>query len=380
MNTYAPYETPPPGRRLPLLGGVMLGLVAGWLLVGQIRGGTSLEGGIPRAITPRGDLASDEKSTIELFQSSSQSVVYITSKAVRREPVGMFRVLEVPEEGTGSGFIWDNDGHIVTNFHVIQRAQEVLIRLPDRSSWKARLVGYEPSKDIAVLKTDAPAGELRPVPIGRSDDLQVGQKVYAIGNPFGFDQTLTTGVVSALGRTIRNPAGQTIDGVIQTDAAINPGNSGGPLLDSAGRLIGMNTMIYSPSGTSAGIGFAVPVDTINEVVPQLIAHGRVVRPYLGITIVPENYVRSWGYKGVLIGDVVEGAGAAEAGFRGTRVARDGTIIPGDLIIAIDERKIENYDDLRLALDKYKPGDTVTVRYLRENEERTAEVRLQAANP
>ena len=379
VNDYGTTQVQMPSRRLPLLGGVLLGLAGGWLLVGQIRGAGVSTNATPRVVTARGELASDEKSTIDLFQTSSRSVVYITSKAVRREPIGMFRVLEVPEEGTGSGFIWDEQGHIVTNYHVIRGAQEVLVRLSDRSSWKAKLVGVEPSKDIAVLAIEAPAGDLRPVPVGRSSDLQVGQKVFAIGNPFGFDQTLTTGVVSALGRSIRNPMGQTIDGVIQTDAAINPGNSGGPLLDSAGRLIGMNTMIYSPSGTSAGIGFAVPVDTVNEVVPQLIAHGRVIRPYLGITIVPENYVRAWGLKGVLIESVVDGTGAAEARLRATRVARDGRILLGDLIVGINDAPVASYDDLRAALENYKPGEDVTVRFIRDNKEQTAKVKLQAAN-
>ena len=379
VNDFRTTQMQPPSRRLPLLGGVLLGLAGGWLLVGQIRGAGVSPDATPRVVTARGDLASDEKSTIDLFQTSSRSVVYITSKAVRREPIGMFRVLEVPEEGTGSGFIWDEQGHIVTNYHVIRGAQEVLVRLSDRSSWKAKLVGVEPSKDIAVLAIEAPSGELRPVPVGRSSDLQVGQKVFAIGNPFGFDQTLTTGVVSALGRSIRNPMGQTIDGVIQTDAAINPGNSGGPLLDSAGRLIGMNTMIYSPSGTSAGIGFAVPVDTVNEVVPQLIAHGRVIRPYLGITIVPENYVRAWGLKGVLIESVVEGTGAAEARLRATRVARDGRILLGDIIVGINDATVASYDDLRAALENYKPGEDVTVRFIRDNKEQTAKVKLQASN-
>jgi len=379
VNDYGTTQVHLPSRRLPLLGGVLLGLAGGWLLVGQIRGAGVSSNAAPRIVTARGELASDEKSTIDLFQTSSRSVVYITSKAVRREPIGMFRVLEVPEEGTGSGFIWDEQGHIVTNFHVIRGAEEVLVRLSDRSSWKARLVGVEPSNDIAVLAIEAPAGDLRPVPVGRSSDLQVGQKVFAIGNPFGFDQTLTTGIVSALGRSIRNPMGQTIDGVIQTDAAINPGNSGGPLLDSAGRLIGMNTMIYSPSGTSAGIGFAVPVDTVNEVVPQLIAHGRVIRPYLGITMVPDNYVRAWGLKGVLIESVVEGTGAAEARLRPTRVARDGHILLGDLIVGINDAPVASYDDLRAALENYKPGEVVTVRFIRDNMEQTAKVKLQAAN-
>jgi len=216
------------------------------------------KGAEPRAVTARGDLAEDEKGTISLFKAVSPSVVYITTMAVRQEFFSL-RALEVPQ-GAGSGFVWNDNGYIVTNYHVIAEAQGARVTLADRSTWSAQLVGAEPDKDIAVLKIDAPKHLLPPIPLGTSSDLQVGQKVFAIGNPFGFDQTLTTGVISGLGREIESATHRLIQGVIQTDAAINPGNSGGPLLDSAGRVIGINTAIVSPSGAYAGIGFAVPVD------------------------------------------------------------------------------------------------------------------------
>ncbi|HTS03462.1 MAG TPA: trypsin-like peptidase domain-containing protein, partial [Thermoanaerobaculia bacterium] len=209
----------------------------------------------PRPVTARGDLASDEKATIELFQRCSPSVVYITTLA--RRPVNFFEMTEVAQ-GTGSGFVWDRQGHIVTNFHVIENSDSLVVTLADQSNWKATLVGAEPDKDLAVLRIGAPEAKLPPILVGTSHDLKVGQKVFAIGNPFGLDETLTTGIVSALGRTIESVTGRKIQDVVQTDAAINPGNSGGPLLDSAGRLIGVNTQIASPSGASAGIGFAVP--------------------------------------------------------------------------------------------------------------------------
>jgi S1-C subfamily serine protease len=228
--------------------------------------------GEPRVVTARGDLAAEEKANIELFRQASPSVVYITVLSRRLDAFSL-NVYEIPE-GTGSGFIWDDQGHIITNFHVIRNAQAAQVTLADHSTYNAGLVGIAPNKDLAVLKIDAPKKLLRPLPIGTSHDLVVGQKTFAIGNPFGLDQTLTTGVVSALGREIRSATRQPIAGVIQTDAAINPGNSGGPLLDSAGRLIGVNTAIYSPSGAYAGIGFAIPVDTVNEVIPLLIRQGK----------------------------------------------------------------------------------------------------------
>ncbi len=253
-------------------------------------------GGAAR-ITPRGDLAADEKSMIAIFRQASPSVVHITTLAVRQDAFS-FDVLQIPQ-GTGSGFVWDADGHVVTNFHVIQEADAATVTMADHSNWKAHLVGAYPDKDLAVLRVDAPPASLHPIPIGTSHDLQVGQKVFAIGNPFGLDQSLTTGIISALGREIQSVTQRPIKDVIQTDAAINPGNSGGPLLDSAGRLIGVNTAIYSPSGVSAGIGFAIPVDEVNRLVPQLIRHGRVIRPGLGIQVGPDRLAAELGLSGVL---------------------------------------------------------------------------------
>ena len=234
----------------------------------------------PRAVTARGELFSGEKSTIALFRQASPAVVNITAIGVQRD-LFTLNLYQIPQ-GTGSGFVWDTRGNIITNFHVIQNADTAQVTLADQSNWKARVVGVAPDKDLAVLRIDAPANRLPPIPLGTSKDLQVGQSVFAIGNPFGLDQTLTTGVISALNREIESVTRRPIQGVIQSDAAINPGNSGGPLLDSAGRLIGVNTAIYSPSGASAGIGFAIPVDTVNRIVPELIRSGKVTRPGLGV--------------------------------------------------------------------------------------------------
>jgi S1-C subfamily serine protease len=236
----------------------------------------------PRVVQARGNLAEDERSTIELFENSRDSVVFITTRQ-RVMDAWSRNIFSVPS-GTGSGFIWDDLGHIITNLHVIKGASEAIVRLADGRDYKASLVGASPAHDIAVLKIGIGFQRPAPVPLGSSHDLKVGQKVFAIGNPFGLDWTLTTGIVSALDRSLPGSDGRTIDNLIQTDAAINPGNSGGPLLDSAGRLIGINTAIYSPSGASAGIGFSVPVDTVNRVVPQIISRGKYIRPALGITV------------------------------------------------------------------------------------------------
>jgi S1-C subfamily serine protease len=379
------YPPPPPRRRGgPIFLPVLLGLLAGWLvftLLQRTPGGTrvapapgALKGAVaePRPVTARGDLASDEKSTIELFERCSPSVVYITSLA--RRPVNFFEATEVAQ-GTGSGFVWDRQGHVVTNFHVIQNSDSLVVTLADQSDWKATIVGAEPDKDLAVLRIGAPEAKLPPILVGTSRDLKVGQKVFAIGNPFGLDETLTTGIVSALGRTIDAVTARKIQGVIQTDAAINPGNSGGPLLDSAGRLIGVNTQIASPSGASAGIGFAVPVDTVNEVVPQLIAHGRVIRPRLGIAPAQEGVLRRLGLEGVLVASVQEGTGAARAGLRGFRRGPDGSILIGDVIVGVAGKKVASYDDLVSALEKQKIGDAVPVRILRDDREMTVDVTL-----
>lgn len=328
----------------------------------------------PRAIAPRGDLTVDEKSTIALFRRASPSVVYITTLTVARDFFTL-NLLQIPE-GTGSGFVWDDAGNIVTNFHVIQNADAAQVTLADHSTWKARRVGMAPDKDLAVLRVDAPKSRLHPIPIGSSKDLKVGQKVIAIGNPFGLDQTLTTGVISALGREIESVTRLPIKGVIQTDAAINPGNSGGPLLDSAGRLIGVNTAIYSPSGASAGIGFAIPVDTVNRVVPQLIRYGKIIRPGLGVQVAEDQLTRELGLTGVLIVDVAPGSPAAKAGIRPTMRGALGRVKLGDVIIAIDGKKIESVNDLFLLLEQYKVGDMITIAVLRDGKRRQVKVTLE----
>src|SRR5262247_4675204 len=251
-----------------------------------------------RAVVPRGDLAPGEKSTITLFRQAAPSVLHITAISVQRD-LFTLNLYQIPE-GTGSGFVWDHSGNIITNFHVIQNADVAQVTLGDQTTWKARRVGVAPDKDIAVLRIDAPTNRLQPIPIGTSKDLQVGQSVFAIGNPFGLDQSLTTGVISALGREIESVTRRPIQGVIQTDAAINPGNSGGPLLDSAGRMIGMNTAIYSPSGASSGIGFAIPVDIVNRVVPELIRFGRVTRPGIGVQLVDDQLAQELGAPGPIV--------------------------------------------------------------------------------
>ena len=336
----------------------------------------------PRAITPRGNLAEDEQTTIELFDEASQSVVYITTLAVRQDAFNL-NVFEIPQ-GTGTGIVWDQDGHVVTNYHVIQSANAARVTLADGTVSDARLVGADPDKDLAVLKIDAPKRRLKPIAIGTSRDLQVGQKVFAIGNPFGLDHTLTTGVIGGLGREIQSAGGKPIQGVIQTDAAINPGNSGGPLLDSAGRLVGVNTAIIAPSETSAnGIGFAVPVDIVNRVVPELIRHGRVSRPGLGIVAAPPKLNERLGLKGVVVMRVIEGGAAEAAGIQPIRRQADGTLDLGDVIVAIDDIPVEELDDLFRVLDTHKVGDTVRVTVQRHSRRLELPLTLQAlptANP
>jgi S1-C subfamily serine protease len=330
---------------------------------------------MPRPIAARGDLFADEKSTISVFKQASPSVVHITAITVQRDFLSL-NLYQIPE-GTGSGFVWDSNGNIITNFHVIQNADAARVTLADQSMWTARRVGVAPDKDIAVLRIDAPANRLRPIPLGTSKELQVGQSVFAIGNPFGLDQSLTTGVISAVGREIESVTRRPIQGVIQTDAAINPGNSGGPLLDSAGRLIGVNTAIYSPSGASAGIGFAIPVDTVNRIVPELIRSGKVVRPGLGIQTAEEQISEKLGVTGVLVVDVTPGGAAAKAGIRPTRREPSGRVRLGDVITAVDARKIDSPNDLFLALEKYRVGDAVNLTLLRDGKSVQAKVILEA---
>jgi S1-C subfamily serine protease len=327
----------------------------------------------PVVVTPRGDLSDAERSTVELFRRSSPSVVYITKLAVRADP---FRrnFLEIPE-GTGSGFVWDTRGHVVTNYHVIAGAGGARVTLSDQSTWPAELVGYVAEKDIAVLRIEAPANLLRALPIGTSSDLVVGQHVFAIGNPFGLDHTLSTGVVSGLEREIMGIGGQPILGAIQTDAAINPGNSGGPLLDSAGRLIGVNTAIYSPSGASAGIGFAVPVDTVRSVVPQLIQHGRVIRPALGVHLADPRMLERLQLRGALVLGVEPGSPAERAGIQPTQRDGYGRLLLGDIIVGVDGVEVNDPVDIYRALDRRQVGERVRVALDRAGERAEIEIEL-----
>ncbi len=331
----------------------------------------------PRAVSDRPNLDPDERRTIELFRTAAVSVVYITTQAQRID-FWTRNVFEVPQ-GTGCGFVWAAEGHVVTTFHVVQTADSAKVTLGERE-YDASSVGYAPEHDLAVLKIRALRRKLVPIRIGTSADLQVGQRVFAIGNPFGLDHTLTTGIVSALGRTIQSVANTPIDDAIQTDAAINPGNSGGPLLDSSGRLIGVNTAIYSPSGASAGIGFAVPVDTVNRIVPQLVAHGQVIRPQLGVSLVDDRLsalvTRRLGVAGVMIRDVTEGSGAEAAGLRGSKL-RGGAVVPGDVIQEIDGKPVRTLNELLARLSNYKAGDTVSLVVWREGRARKVSVRLQS---
>ncbi len=329
---------------------------------------------VPRAVVARGDLAADEKNTIDIFRAVSSSVVFITSVELRRDFFSL-NIYEIPR-GTGSGFVWDINGRIVTNFHVIGDASRVEVTLADNSRWKAVVVGTAPDKDLAVLQISAPADKLQPIPVGESRNLMVGQKVFAIGNPFGLDQTMTTGIVSALGREITAITGRTIEGVIQTDAAINPGNSGGPLLDSAGRLIGVNTAIYSPTGASAGIGFAVPVEVVNRVIPQIIKHGRVIRPGIGVSIADDRIAERLGIEGVLIIKVQPGSSAEAAGLRGTYRSQ-GDIILGDIIVGINGQGISDTDDLLNAFERYSVDDTVELEISRDKQRMSISLRLEA---
>ena len=331
------------------------------------------------AVTPRADLAEAERATIQVFREASPSVVYITCTELGRDLFG-FNVFEIPR-GTGSGFVYDREGYIVTNSHVIQGAARCAVTLADQSEWDARLAGSESDKDIAVLKIDAPPERLKPIALGTSSDLQVGQKVLAIGNPFGFDQTLTVGVVSALGREIQAVTGRKIRGVIQTDAAINPGNSGGPLLDNAGRLIGVNTQIASPSGASAGIGFAVPVDIVNEIVPDLIRYGKVIRPGIGVILFQDWQTRRLRLPGVLIDTVSEGSAADKGELRGTILDRNGRVLRlGDVIAKADDNPVRTVNDLKDALDLHRAGDRVVITYIRDDRVKTVELTLQPLTP
>ncbi|MGF1526428.1 MAG: S1C family serine protease [Candidatus Competibacterales bacterium] len=329
-----------------------------------------------RTVAPRGELLGEESHTIELFRAASPSVVYITTLQRRVNP--WTRRVTEDLAGTGSGFIWDQAGHVVTNFHVLRGASGAQVALLGDRRFDATLVGVSPDHDLAVLRITAPGHLLRPLPLGAADELSVGQKTYAIGNPFGLDQTLTTGIISALERTIQSVSGIDIEGVIQTDAAINPGNSGGPLLDSPGRLIGVNTAIFSPSGAYAGIGFAVPVGTVARVVPRLIRDGEYQRPRLGVRLdemISRQVTAQLGVEGVLILEVEPNSPAARAGMRGSQLDSRGGIVPGDIISRLDDREIASTNDLLNALDTRERGETVRLQVYRRGERVTVDITL-----
>src|SRR5918993_47526 len=311
----------------------------------------------PRAVVPRGAFLPHEQALIDLFEQARVSVVFITTEA-RVIDAWTRNAFSIPR-GTGSGFVWDDRGHIVTNRHVVSGASAARVRLSDGRDADAALVGVSPAHDLAVLKIDV-ANLPRSLQIGSSHDLRAGQTALAIGNPFGLDWTLTTGIVSALDRSLPTEDGRgLIEHVIQTDAAINPGNSGGPLLDSAGRLIGVNTMIFSPSGASAGVGFAVPVDTVNRVVPQLIASGKYVRPTLGVEVderLNQLVTERLRIKGVAVLRVTPGSAAEAAGIRGARIEQNGTIVPGDIILEIDGTATDSVARLLGRLDERRSGE------------------------
>jgi S1-C subfamily serine protease len=318
-------------------------------------------------------LGPEERRDIDVFRQARPSVVFIASPAQRRG-LFSFDVQQIPQ-GAGSGFVWDTQGHIVTNYHVIQEGPAFAVTLADQSELEAKVVGSAPEKDLAVLRVNAPADRLVPLARGSSADLLVGQRVLAVGNPFGLDHSLTVGVVSALGRELRSPSGRRIRDVIQTDAAINPGNSGGPLLDSSGRLVGVNSAIYSPSGAFAGIGFAVPVDTVSRLIPQLIARGRAVQAGIGVTLIPAHYNAQLGIEGVAIAEVRANSPAARAGLRPAQVTRGRRVALGDRIVAVDGTPVRSEDDLRDAFEAAGVGKTVTLTVAREGSQRAVPIEL-----
>ncbi len=370
------YPPDPFVKRILLVSAVTAALMVLWRALPVLESLWSPEEAPMRTVVARGDLAADEKNTIELFEKSRDSVVYITTAAFVQD-VWTRNVFSVSEE-TGSGFIWDDAGHVVTDYHVIAGASEATVKLADGRDYKASLVGASQAQDIAVLKIGVGFKRPPPVPIGISHDLKVGQKVYAIGNPFGLDWTLTDGIVSALDRSLDSDEGPAVEHLIQTDAAINPGNSGGPLLDSAGRLIGINTAIYSPSGASAGIGFAVPVDTVMKVVPELIKHGKYIRPALGIEInqpINDRLNALTGIAGVFVLRVQPGSSAEKAGLQAITVSEGGWSA-GDIIVAINGKEVDSLQKLFARLDEQQIGDKVKLKVLRNGESREIEVVLQ----
>ncbi len=326
-------------------------------------------------------LTDDEKNNVNIYQKASPSVVNVISTVITRD----FFLNAIPREGSGSGSIVDARGHVLTNNHVIRDAKKLEVTLADGSKWPARLVGTDPDNDLAVIKIDAPGDKLKPLPMGDSQRLQVGQKVLAIGNPFGLGLTLTTGIISSLGRNIRSEVGTMIEDLIQTDASINPGNSGGPLLNSEGEIIGINTAIISPTGASVGIGFAIPVNTAKRIVPQLISKGYVSYPWAGASVQPlfpelARFLKLNVERGAMVIDVTPGGPADKAGLRGGNrqiQARNlQLIVGGDVITRVDQREVKDADDLIKYIRERKPGDTVTLKVLREGQFKDVKITLQ----
>ena len=316
----------------------------------------------------------DEANTTKVFQRASPAVVFVTSSELRRQRFTR-NVMEIPR-GAGSGFVWDAEaGLVVTNYHVVAGADRLAITLADEQSFQAEVVGLAPERDLAVLRLTEPPDDLTELPLGNSSELSVGRKVMAIGNPFGLDTTLTVAVVSALDREIQSPSNRSIRGVIQTDAAINPGNSGGPLLNSLGQLVGVNTAIYSPSGGSAGIGFAIPVNTVIEVVPQLIAFGKIMRPVLGVELASDRWLRRYRVDGVPIVRTYRDFPAERAGMVGARRGSRGEILLGDVITEIDGERVANNDEFLSAMETHRVGDTIDIVTTRAGEEKRFSVEL-----
>ena len=323
------------------------------------------------------ELMAEERNTVELFERCSRSVVHITTTVQVQRGGFSMDILDIPQ-GSGSGFVWDKQGHLVTNFHVIKDAQRAKVTMSDGKTYDAKLVGYEADKDLAVLKlvnggdgradatptdafSEAWKRSLSPIAVGTTQNLRVGQKVFAIGNPFGLDQTLTAGIVSGVGRDIKSITGRRIRDVVQTDAAINPGNSGGPLLDSRGRLIGVNTVIYSPSGASSGVGFAIPSDTVRRVVNQIIRVGRVVRAGVGVHCAADQIARRMNVDGVIVLEVPPGSGAAAAGIKGvTRDPGTGAAVLGDVIVAVEGARVTAVEDLLAKVETHDVGEVVRI--------------------
>jgi 2-alkenal reductase len=322
----------------------------------------------PRPIAPRGDLADIEKATISLFEMAAPSVVYLFTENAQSSFWGAERI----RQGTGSGFLWDRHGHVVTNYHVLEGASSVQVRLDSGQTFNAAYVGASPDHDLAVVRLRTIPDRIDPIPVGTSADLRVGQAVFAIGNPFGLSRTLTTGVISAIDRRLPTAGGREVLGAIQTDAAINPGNSGGPLLDSAGRLIGVNTAIISGSGSSAGIGFAVPVDVVNQIVPRLITDGRVPRPGIGIRLLEDEMAAGLIDAGVIIESVLPGSSAERAGLKGIDYRRR---ILGDIIVAADGHAIKSLADFIRRMQEYRIGETIALEVRRDGRQLTVNVKV-----